>query len=513
MATYKIGHTKEGKFYYKVWFSNGRDVHGKQQFKVKRFYPTAKEGTKKCEKELAAYIAQTEKEIHEGRFYDGNNMTYAAFARDVWKPQYADKHLTESQRDSYGKELEHCIFPVIGNMKLSKITGANCQEVVNKMEKEISRFGTPIKPATIRRRFVIMKSVFNYAYKMNVIADNPCNRCILPKVKHEEELRTFTEDQAVSFLRFLHYGYDTKVEDGRKHTGGTTSKGYTVHVEFPLWMKVYFHIALYGGLRRGEELALTWADIDFDNQEISINKAVKKVKNVVVVGSTKTESGVRSISLPSVCFDLLKQLYVSEQELYSRSGSSWSGEPLETFYNNSVFIKDNINPGSRMDMDTPYQALKRIISAYNRRIDKTIKEGTEAGTMAAEEVQRRERSKLPSLRLHDMRHTSATIQLAEGVDIETVKQRLGHAKASTTLDIYGHALKTHDKEASAKIENALRSAKEEQERRKEATLPEMLTPDELELVKAYRSASASDKHKISEKIEKQEDKPNVKAMA
>lgn len=513
MANIKAHHSKDGQLYYKVRVTNGRDINGKLIYKAKNFYPTAKEGTKKCEKELAAFVAEMEKQVHEGRFYDGNNMTYAVFARDVWKPQYAEKNLTESQRDQYWKELTENIFPSIGNMKLSKITGANCQDIINNMEKETSRRGTPLKPATNRRRFTIMKSVFNYAYKMSVIADNPCERCILPKIKHEEELRTFTEDQAVNFLQFLHYGYDTEIQDGRKHPGGTTSKGYTIHVEFPLWIKTYFHIALYGGLRRGEELALTWNDIDFENEETHINKAVKHGKNGVIVGTTKTESGIRTISLPSVCFDLLKQLYAVERELCLRSGNTWEGAPLSSFDKNSVFIKSGKDGrGQCMYLETPYKALKRVINAYNGIIDKAIETGTKDGTMSAEDIQREEKKKLPSLRLHDMRHTSATIQLAEGVDIETVKRRLGHAKASTTLDIYGHALKTRDKQASDTIGNALKSAKDEQERRKQATLPEMLTPDELELIKAYRNASTGEKQRITERLEKN-DKPDVKAMA
>lgn len=503
-----------GKLCFKVSVSNGESLSGKQIRKTKTFYPTAPEGTKKCEKELNAFIAEMEKEFHEGKYYDGNNMTYAVFARDIWKPQYAEKNLSAGVLNNYWNELKNVIFPVIGNMKLSKITGVNCQDVINRMEEETGRRGSSLSPATIKRRYVIMRSVFNYAYKLNLIADNPCNRCTLPKEKHKEELRTFSEDQAVAFLQFLHDGYDTKIKDGRKHTGGTTSKGYTVHVVFPLWQQVYFYIAIYGGLRRGEELALTWNDIDFVNNEITINKSLKLVKNQIVLGSTKTESGNRTITLPSICFNLLKQLYAEERDLCSRSGNNWKGEPLDSFKKNTVFIQASGDKvGSYMYLTTPYRALTRIIKAYNRLIDDQIAEGKKAGTMSAEEIQKKEESKLPLLRLHDMRHTSATIQLAEGVDIETVKNRLGHAKASTTIDIYGHALKNRDKEASEKIENALHVAKSERDRKEQATLPEMLTPDELEILKAYRSSSSSEKKQIYEHLESSEKISDKRALS
>ena len=60
--------------------------------------------------------------------------------------------------------------------------------------------------------------------------------------------------------------------------------------------------------------------------------------------------------------------------------------------------------------------------------------------------------RLPKIRLHDLRHTGATLLLGENTDIETVSRRLGHSKASVTLDIYGHALPENDKKASDALE-------------------------------------------------------------
>lgn len=64
----------------------------------------------------------------------------------------------------------------------------------------------------------------------------------------------------------------------------------------------------------------------------------------------------------------------------------------------------------------------------------------------------REEDKLPRIHLHDLRHTSATLLLSENTDIETVSHRLGHSKASVTLDIYGHALPAKDQQAADVLE-------------------------------------------------------------
>ena len=85
--------------------------------------------------------------------------------------------------------------------------------------------------------------------------------------------------------------------------------------------------------------------------------------------------------------------------------------------------------GSRMDIDTPSHKFKKAIEYYN-------------STCTNEE------DKLPLIHLHDLRHTSATLLLANHVDIETVSHRLGHSKPSITLDEYGHWMEETDRTAS-----------------------------------------------------------------
>ncbi|MDO4207592.1 MAG: tyrosine-type recombinase/integrase, partial [Lachnospiraceae bacterium] len=87
-----------------------------------------------------------------------------------------------------------------------------------------------------------------------------------------------------------------------------------------------------------------------------------------------------------------------------------------------------IETGKRMDVATPSHKFKDILDRYNA----SAPEG----------------EKLPQIRLHDLRHTSATLLLSNNMDIETVSHRLGHSKASVTLDVYGHWTEETDKTAS-----------------------------------------------------------------
>ena len=89
-----------------------------------------------------------------------------------------------------------------------------------------------------------------------------------------------------------------------------------------------------------------------------------------------------------------------------------------------------------MGLETPYHAFQRIIKNYNEN----RKEGE---------------PELPVIPLHGLRHTAATLLISQKVDIRTVSGRLGHANASTTLNIYSHALKELDKTASEKLGDML----------------------------------------------------------
>ena len=92
-----------------------------------------------------------------------------------------------------------------------------------------------------------------------------------------------------------------------------------------------------------------------------------------------------------------------------------------------------------MDVSTPTHKFKENLKLYN-------------DTHELED-------QLPDISLHELRHTSATLLLANGTDIETVSHRLGHSKASTTLDVYGHAMKKMDSKASDTLESILSGRK------------------------------------------------------
>ena len=89
-----------------------------------------------------------------------------------------------------------------------------------------------------------------------------------------------------------------------------------------------------------------------------------------------------------------------------------------------------------MSYSTPYQALQDLIDRYNR--------------------EHPEEAPLPRIPFHGLRHTTATLLIAGNQNIRNISARLGHAQTSTTLNIYAHALRSADQEASDALENMLK---------------------------------------------------------
>ena len=173
-------------------------------------------------------------------------------------------------------------------------------------------------------------------------------------------------------------------------------------------------------------MALTWNDLDFERGAVSITKSVCRVNGQIIVKTTKTQGSIRTISLPPVVLTLGKE-WKAEQACHRLSiGSQWRGD-------GHIFTGWN---GELMGLETPYQIFQRIIRNYNA-------------------CQKDEALRLPVITLHGLRHTAATLLIVSGVDIRTVSGRLGHSCASTTLNIYSHALEEMDRRASDVLENVL----------------------------------------------------------
>lgn len=436
MASITPRRQKDGTISYTIYVSLGRDKETKKQIiKTTTYIPKAKNPTK-AEKEVQAYAIVFEEKVKNGDLVSGEKVTVNEFVK-VWEKNWLPAK-TPSVQEKYKDILRLWVLPAIGHMKITAVRATHIDKII-KDRQEAGK-----APKTVRDTFTVINSVFRYALKKQYIKENPCLRCDdLPPVTMTtgKDLRFFNQDQARRFIRdALTMEYELKYgQRGRKakKTGKAyTVKEYSVKRSVPLQWRVYFTMAIYGMFRRGEMCALTWNDIDEKNRTISIDKAAAMTRKEQYIKGPKTEAGIRKVSMPDEIFTLLREWKKEQTALCVKLGTAWKGhrnglmedgKTQDTFEENNIFIQ--LDNGLPVHLSTPGHKFHEIINLYNA----TCKD---------------ESDKLPEIRLHDLRHTGATLLLGNNADIETVSHRLGHSKASVTLDIYGHALPENDKQAA-----------------------------------------------------------------
>lgn len=166
-------------------------------------------------------------------------------------------------------------------------------------------------------------------------------------------------------------------------------------------LETLYHLAFTTGMRQGELLGLMWKDIDWAGCVIHVSRQLQRIRNQgLKFVEPKTQSGNRLIQFgPETLRQLMEHRRRQDQE---RAHGKW--QDLDMVFASTI--------GTPMDLRNIHRDFKDILH--------------DAG--------------LPNMRFHDMRHTAATLMLLHGIPLLVVSRRLGHAKPSITLDIYGHYL-------------------------------------------------------------------------
>ena len=186
------------------------------------------------------------------------------------------------------------------------------------------------------------------------------------------------------------------------------------HTLFPM-----VSVALATGLRRGEILGLQWGDIDLDAGTLRVERSLEETNAGLRLKPPKTKSGRRNIALPSETVTLLRAHKVQQMQIRLALGM---GKP-----DADTLVFSDIE-GRLLKPHTISRAWRRVVAA----------------------------KKLPAVTFHALRHTHASMLIKAGVDILTISRRLGHSKASVTLDVYGHLIGGADAAAADAISEVLK---------------------------------------------------------
>lgn len=400
---------KRGQNSYRLTVSCGYDKSGKQIVKRKTINLCHIKPNKQ-EEEAKRQFVLFKNEVEKGIFLDAGKITFEEFT-EKWLKDYAEPELAPKTLFRYKELLNTRIIPALGHIKLNKLQPTHLVEFYNNLREDgIRTDGKPggLSERTILHHHRLISSILTCAIQWQFILNNPASRVKAPKVE-KKEARHFDIEQTEYILELLENA--------------------------PIKYKTAIYLDIYGGMRLGELAGLKWNDVDLDNMLIRIDESLQHVTGKgTFEKSTKNETSNRIISLPSTVINLLRQYKVWQNGEKAKLGDLWHNE-----YDYIFTTRDGnpIYPGT--------------ISSW---FHKFIKKHNEA-VMKDSNIPKDEKGKylLDNVNFHGLRHTSATILINQGIDVTTVSKRLGHARTSTTTDIYSHSLQKADKEAANKLEN------------------------------------------------------------
>lgn len=347
--------------------------------------------------EAEVFLASFITDINNGTYVKPCKMTLIKFFDDRYLDYYAYINLSSETIYKHTQELRHWVFPKVGYMKLTDFTPfiwANFFSWLSKQKSEETK--KVLSQGTVDRIFAVLCSVFRCAKKWQYVKTNSVQAC---RSEYTKKKRKKAQQSHVA-ERCLSYNEAFKLIDSLEHED--------------LKYQLIIHFAIVGGLRRSEILGIKWSNVDFSSNIVHITQSSLQTPNYgYEEGNLKTPASYRSLYMPSTTMELLKKY---------KSITPNTDNDFVFVNNRGARIGQRLCPGT--------------VTRWFRNF--------------------REKNGLPKeVPLHGLRHTSATILIAEGVNITNVSSRLGHSRVDTTLDVYSHALTDIDRLACDTIEKNL----------------------------------------------------------
>lgn len=433
---------KQGRGY-KITVSQGRDYTGKKIRKYMTWIPEPGMTERQIKKELDRQAVLFEEKVSSGATANGS-MRFADFA-EKYMTEYAALYLKPKTFATYTENLSR-INQAIGHIRLCDLrTGhinsfyQNLQEsgirnrttAVCKIDLQ-EQIGTQRGALTaFSRRAGVSRSTINQALRgqpINKESADAIAQAVKMKTSKVFTLTTHSDPLApasvISYHRTLSsilgravkWGYIqiNPADAAEKPSLGPHEAPYLEETDArrllellqaePIRWRAIITFDLLSGLRRQEFLGLRWQDVDLDQHTITIKQTSNYLPGKgVYVSTTKTASSARPLLISTAAVMMLLEYQRWQDEQRAQLGDAWEDQ------DGRVFTTDT---GAPIFPDSVTQWFSKFIA----------------------------RSGMPKVTVHSLRHTYASLMIADGVPLVVVSKQLGHAQTSTTANIYAHAI-------------------------------------------------------------------------
>lgn len=301
------------------------------------------------------------------------DMTFSALCDLYFADYKATRRTTSYEMAHYF--ITRYALPFFADTPINTITPAAVRQWQSETrERDNIKKGGRLSPSTLISIHKTFSAVLNFAVKYYGLPNNPARLAGSMGAKKPQNINFWTLSQFKEFQKTL--------DKDDLHA-------------------VAFALLFYTGIRRGELLALTPADFDFDAGLLSISKSFQHIHGKDIIQPPKTEKGNRKIALPPFIMEMMKD----------------------------CFRRLNHPAKNQRIFDTVTKA--------------TLPRALDKGANAAG---------LPHIRVHDLRHSHASLLIEQGFSPLVIKERLGHENIQTTLDTYSHLYPTKQSEIAERLE-------------------------------------------------------------
>src|SRR3954447_1661168 len=369
------------------------------------------------EREAQAALAEVVGRINRGTYVEFDRQTFGDYL-DQWLSGKA--RLKAGTRLSYETHISLYLKPGLGHLELAALRDHDFEELYDAMRligrlpeghrpspllrrlldarTDTPQARRPLSAARIRRVHSTVMSTLNNAVRRRRLAHNPAQYVELESGKSPRAL-VWTDERVALWRRTGRRPSPVMVWTPAQTVAFLDLVG--ADRLYPLW-----HLLAHRGLRRSEAVHLLWLDVDLDAAQATVREQSDEQEP----WSPKSESGNRTIALDALTVAVLR----AQRDAQDAERRLWGGGWLES---GRVFTKED---GSTLNPDSVSQRFDRLLARHD----------------------------LPPIRLHDLRHGTATLALAAGADVKVVSHELGHSSIQITQDLYTSVLPQVSKAAA-----------------------------------------------------------------
>ncbi len=363
---------------YKITVSCGYDPAGKQVRKRMVWTPPSGMTKRQIEKELNRQATLFEERVKTGGVEVSGKIRFRDFL-DQFMENYVKLYRKPNTIARYERDIKR-IKNSLGHIRLEDLrTGHISAFAAALQESGAKQDGGKLAPSSVNTILRTLSAGMGRAVRWGYIENNPCQYADGPS-SYSDEVAYLDEPDARRMLSLL------ALE--------------------PIKWRALITFDLLSGLRRGELLGLQWGDMDFDNHLVYIRRTWNYTSAVgCYFGTPKTVRSKRPLHLSTSVFVVLLEYRRWQDNQRKALGDAWKGSPED----DRVFTTDE---GAPIFPTSPTWWLRKFT----------------------------QRTGLPQVSIHSLRHTFASLMIADEVPIVEISSQLGHAKTSTTTNVYGHVI-------------------------------------------------------------------------